>query len=251
MNTILPLLYGLAATALMAFSGMQLSLLAAYFRRKRRPAFLLPPPALPFVTVQLPIFNEKAVAERLITAIAALDWPRDFLEVQVLDDSTDATVPLVASRIQHLRQQGFPIAHLRRPDRAGYKAGALQHGLKTAQGELIAIFDADFLPEPDFLQQTVLAFSSEDIGMVQARWGHLNASYSSLTQAQAFGLDVHFTIEQGGRYGAGHFLNFNGTAGIWRRRCIEESGGWRADTLTEDLDLSYRAQLQGWRFCYL
>jgi cellulose synthase/poly-beta-1,6-N-acetylglucosamine synthase-like glycosyltransferase len=169
----------------------------------------------------------------------------------VLDDSTDETVDIIAEKVGSLQMQGLNIQHIRRSDRKGYKAGALAYGLQLAQGEFIAIFDADFLPHPDFLLQTIPWFSDEEIGVVQTRWGHVNKNYSLLTRLQAFGLDGHFTIEQGGRSHAGSFINFNGTGGVWRKKCIEDAGGWSADTLTEDLDLSYRAQMKGWRFKYL
>ncbi|MFN4147692.1 MAG: cellulose synthase family protein, partial [Runella sp.] len=207
--------------------------------------------ALPKVTVQLPIYNERYVVERLLESVAALDYPREHLEIQILDDSTDETTALIASRLPHLRQQGLEFQHLRRTNREGFKAGALAYGLPKAKGELIAIFDADFVPDPDFLRQTVPYFQNPTIGVVQTRWGHLNADYSLLTRMQAFGLDGHFVVEQGGRNAAGHFINFNGTAGVWRKTCIQEAGGWSADTLTEDLDLSYRAQIKGWQFVYL
>ncbi|HIC89387.1 MAG TPA: glycosyltransferase, partial [Anaerolineae bacterium] len=203
------------------------------------------------VTVQLPIFNEVHVVERLIDAVAALDYPRDRLEVQLLDDSTDETTALAQARVAHHRGQGLDITLLRRSDRRGYKAGALAHGLACARGELIAIFDADFVPPPDFLRRTVPFFLDDfRLGFLQTRWGHLNTTYSPLTRAQVIALDGHFVIEQTARSQSGCFINFNGTAGIWRRACIEESGGWQDDTLCEDLDLSYRAQLAGWHAMY-
>lgn len=211
-----------------------------------------PPPLapLPSVTVQLPLYNERYVAERAVLAAGALDYPRHLLEIQVLDDSTDATSDAVAQAVAHLRTRGVPAVHLRRASRRGYKAGALAEGLARASGELVAIFDADFVPRPDFLRRMVNEFSDPAVGMVQARWEHLNADTSLLTRAQALQLDAHFAVEHGVRAATGCFLNFNGTAGVWRRRAIETAGGWRADTLTEDLDLSYRAQLAGWRFVY-
>ncbi len=207
----------------------------------------------PYVTIQLPLYNEKYVVQRLIKAVAAIDYPPEKLQIQVLDDSTDETPELAAETIAQIRQRQptLSIELVRRPERVGYKAGALAYGLAQASGEYIAIFDADFLPNPDFLHKTLPHFTSENIGMVQTRWGHLNRGYSWLTQAQAFGLDAHFTIEQTGRSHAGSFINFNGTAGVWRKTCIESAGGWQPDTLTEDLDLSYRAQLKGWKFVYL
>jgi len=206
---------------------------------------------LPLVTVQLPVFNEKFVVKRLIDATVALDYPRDLLEIQVLDDSTDETSTLAAALVRHYRSEGFRIHHLRREDRTGFKAGALAQGLKTASGEFITIFDADFLPPADILQRTIHYFTDAQVGMVQARWGHLNREENTLTQVQAIMLDAHFLIEHGGRCYANRYFNFNGTAGTWRRACIEEAGGWQHDTLTEDLDLSYRAQLKGWRFLFV
>ena len=205
----------------------------------------------PRVTVQLPIYNEPAVVERLIDAACSLDYPRERLDIQVLDDSTDETVDLAARRIREWRCQGVDIRHIRRRDRSGYKAGALAHGLGQARGEFLLILDADFLPPPDLLYQLLPPFLDPEIGMVQARWDHLNESESLLTRAQAYLLDGHFFFEHYGRFAGGRFFNFNGTAGMWRRRCLEDAGGWQSDTLTEDLDLSYRAQMRGWRFAYL
>lgn len=202
----------------------------------------------PPVTVQLPVYNEKYVVERLLESIASFDYPKDRLQIQLLDDSTDDSFELAAQKIEELKQRGFDIQHLHREDRKGYKAGALAEALPQAKAELIAIFDSDFLPPKDYLIKTVPAFQEEKLGMVQCKWGHVNRDFSWLTDLQAFGLDAHFSVEQGGRNAAGHFINFNGTAGIWRKACIVEAGGWSADTLTEDLDLSYRAQLKGWRF---
>lgn len=204
----------------------------------------------PKVTVQLPIFNEKYVVQRLIDAVCKFNYPSDKLEVQVLDDSTDETVELIAEKVKEWKEAGINIKHIRRANREGYKAGALQYGFEVAEGEFIAIFDADFLPEPDFLNITLPAFKPET-GLVQTRWGHLNKDYSILTRLQAFGLDAHFSIEQTGRSHAGSYINFNGTGGVWRKECICDAGGWSADTLTEDLDLSYRAQMKGWKFTFL
>src|SRR4030081_2441926 len=206
---------------------------------------------LPRVTIQLPIFNEMYVVERLIDAVARIDYPRDRLEIQVLDDSTDETQGIARAKVAQLREQGVDIAYLHRNNRDGYKAGALQEGLKVARGELVAVFDADFVPSPEFLRRSVHFFTDERIGMVQVRWEHLNREYSHLTQAQAIFLDGHFVIEHTARNRSGRFFNFNGTAGVWRRATIEDAGGWQHDTLTEDLDLSYRAQLGGWKFVYL
>lgn len=207
--------------------------------------------AWPRVTVQLPLFNERFVVERLLEAVARLEYPRERLEIQVLDDSTDETSVLVSQAVQRLKQQGLPLFHLHRTHREGFKAGALEEGLKSCTGELVAIFDADFVPPPDFLTKLVPLFRDAQVGMVQARWGHLNAEYSLLTRLQQTLLDAHFQIEHASRHASGHFFNFNGTAGIWRRACIEAAGGWEHDTLTEDLDLSYRAQLLGWKFQYV
>lgn len=205
----------------------------------------------PFVTVQLPVYNELYVIDRLIEAVSQFDYPKDKFEIQVLDDSTDETVERIAEKVKAISSTGIAIQHVRRPERVGFKAGALKYGTTTAKGEFIAIFDADFIPEPDFLKKTTPHFANEQIGMVQTRWGHLNKDYSLITQMQAFGLDAHFTVEQQGRNVADSFMNFNGTAGVWRKQCIQDAGGWQSDTLTEDLDLSYRAQLNGWKFKYL
>jgi len=214
-----------------------------------------PPPAwdgpLPEVTVQLPLYNEMYVVDRLLHATARLDYPRELLEIQVLDDSTDETTGVARAAVNRLVAQGFDVKYLHRTNRAGFKAGALDAGLKTARGRFVAIFDADFIPTPDFLQKTVPYFQDPKVGLVQARWGHVNADYSLLTKAQAILLDGHFVLEHGGRNRAGHFFNFNGTAGVWRREVIPAAGGWQHDTLTEDLDLSYRAQLLGWKFLFL
>ena len=205
----------------------------------------------PVVTVQLPVFNEFYVVERLIDSVAALNYPQSRLEIQILDDSTDETTDLIKKKTRYLKTKGFDISHVRRPDRRGFKAGALAHGLTLAKGEFIAIFDADFLPNPDFLLKTIPHFRDQGIGVVQTKWEHINEDYSPLTRLQAFGLDAHFNIEQEGRNAGGHFINFNGTAGVWRKSCIIDAGNWQSDTLTEDRDLSYRAQLKGWRFKYL
>ncbi len=205
----------------------------------------------PAVTVQLPLYNEALVAERLIDACATLRYPQTLLEIQVLDDSTDETLEIVAERVAYWKTQGVDIVQVRREDRKGYKAGALKHGLALAKGSFIAIFDADFIPPVDFLKRMLPHFDLPEVGMVQGRWGHINADDSLLTRMQAFGLDAHFAIEQFVRNRAGYFMNFNGTAGIWRRTCIEDGGNWSSDTLAEDLDLSYRAQLKGWQFRYI
>ena len=206
---------------------------------------------IPFVTIQLPVYNEMYVMERLLNNIALLDYPKDKLEIQVLDDSTDETLKTTCTHIKTLKAKGLNIKHITRTNRAGFKAGALKEGLKTAKGKFIAIFDSDFLPKKDWLKRTIPFFKDENIGLVQTRWGHINRNYSVLTKIQAFALDAHFTLEQVGRNSKGHFINFNGTAGIWRKTCIIDAGNWEGDTLTEDLDLSYRAQLKNWKFKYL
>ena len=203
------------------------------------------------VTIQLPLYNELYVVERLINTICKIDYPKDKFEIQVLDDSTDETVSIAARVVEEKRKEGFDISHIQRKNRDGFKAGALKEGLKIAKGEYIAIFDADFIPKKDFLKKTLSFFTNENVGMVQTRWEHLNGDYSILTKAQALALDGHFVIEQSVRNKAGFFINFNGTGGVWRKDCIENSGNWHADTLTEDLDLSYRAQLKGWKFIFL
>ncbi len=205
----------------------------------------------PPVTIQLPVFNEKYTVERLLQAVARLDYPRHALQIQVLDDSTDDTAELVARLVRRARSQGLNIELLHRSDRAGFKAGALRDALPTATGTLIGIFDADFVPDPDWLQRTVPLFQDAKLGCLQTRWGHTNRKYNSLTEAEALAIDGHFLVEQTARSANGLFLNFNGTAGLWRRACIEQAGGWQSDTLTEDLDLSYRAQLAGWKIDYL
>lgn len=206
---------------------------------------------LPFVTIQLPIYNEMYVVERLIDAVCNIDYPCDKFEIQILDDSTDETLEIVKNKVSEKQSQGFLIYHLQRDNRIGYKAGALGYGLKSAKGEFIAIFDADFLPKPEFLQKTIHYFTSEQIGLVQTRWEHINRNYSLLTQVQSIMLDGHFVIEHTARNWSGRFINFNGTAGIWRKKTIESAGGWHIDTLTEDLDLSYRSQLKNWKFVFL
>ncbi|MDO7847710.1 glycosyltransferase [Hymenobacter sp. M29] len=254
---VLPILlvavYGLCLLFILGFSLGQWQLTRLARRAYAAPPAPLPPmpTAWPRVTVQLPLYNEQNVVERVIDATAALDYPPELLHIQVLDDSTDATIGLAAARVAHHTAQGLRISHVRRASREGYKAGALRHGLEETDGEYVAIFDADFVPEADFLRRTIPYFlQDERIGVVQTRWGHLNENESLLTRLQAFGLDAHFLIEQVGRTFAGFFINFNGTGGVWRRACIDDAGGWHTDTLTEDLDLSYRAQLRGWRFIY-
>jgi cellulose synthase/poly-beta-1,6-N-acetylglucosamine synthase-like glycosyltransferase len=218
--------------------------------RDKDPQPIAPLSPLPPVTIQLPLYNEMYVADRLIDAVCGIDYPRELLEIQVLDDSTDETRSIAESAVRRFAAEGVDIHYIHRADRTGYKAGALEAGLKVARGEFIAIFDADFIPRPDFLTQLMPHFADPKVAMVQARWGHINQDYSLLTKIQSILLDGHFVLEHGGRHRAGRFFNFNGTAGIWRRAAIEDAGGWQHDTLTEDLDLSYRAQLRGWRFVF-
>ncbi len=223
-----------------------------YFRyRKRQVAVTGELKELPSVTIQLPVYNELYVVNRAIDAICALDYPKDKLEIQVLDDSTDETTTIISQKLVEKTAQGFDIIHVRRGSRQGFKAGALKFGLERAKGEYIAVFDADFLPRTDFLRRTLPYFANSRVGLVQTRWEHINSDYSLLTRAQALALDGHFVIEQQVRNKAGFFMNFNGTAGVWRRSCIEDSGNWEGDTLAEDLDLSYRAQLKGWQFVFM
>ncbi|MCG5643758.1 glycosyltransferase family 2 protein [Flavobacteriaceae bacterium LSUCC0859] len=248
--------YSLALLGIFFYSLAQLNLLFNYLKFKKKtvegPVWNLKDPAqTPYVTIQLPLYNEAYVVERLLDNIAQIQYPKEKLEIQVLDDSTDESVQDNAQQIAKLQASGLDIVHIRRSNREGYKAGALKEGLVVAKGEFIAIFDADFLPQKDWLLKTVPHFAQPEIGVVQTRWGHLNRDYSVLTKIQAFALDAHFTLEQVGRNSKGHFINFNGTAGIWRKQCIIDAGNWEGDTLTEDLDLSYRAQLKGWKFKYL
>jgi cellulose synthase/poly-beta-1,6-N-acetylglucosamine synthase-like glycosyltransferase len=251
-QTILLAVYCLALALLTLYSFHRYIIVRLYLRsRGRLPELPAQFPELPLVTVQLPLYNEYYVAERLIRAVASMDYPKDRFEIQVLDDSTDGTVQLTQNCVERLRGEGFQIRLLQRVDRTGYKAGALAEGLDQAIGEFVAVFDADFVPAPDFLRRTIHQFTDPGIGMVQTRWGHLNRDYSLLTKVQAIMLDGHFVVEHAARNRSGLFFNFNGTSGVWRRSCIAEAGGWQHDTLTEDLDLSYRAQLAGWRFVYL
>lgn len=246
------IIYGFALLFIFTYSMIQLHLVIHYIKSKesikQSPENNYP---FPIITIQLPVYNELYVVERLINSVAAFNYPKDKLEIQVLDDSTDETVQLVKDSIKKWNRLGIDIKQIRRKNRQGYKAGALQEGLLSVKGEFIAIFDADFLPHPDFLLNVIAEFTDSQIGVVQTKWTHLNKNYSMLTRLQAFGLDAHFSIEQQGRNNAGYFINFNGTAGVWRKSCIIDAGGWQSDTLTEDLDLSYRAQLKGWKFKYL
>lgn len=252
------LLYVFAMLFVATYSIAQLRLLYFYRRthnRGEKPAatpITIDTPNLPFVTVQLPVYNERYVFGRLIDAVTKFQYPKDRFEIHILDDSTDETVRISEEKVKEYEAQGFQIKHIHRTNRQGFKAGALKEGMSEAKGELIAIFDADFLPDADFLLKTVPHFMKDPkVAVVQTRWEHLNRNYNLLTRLQAIQLDVHFTIEQLGRYGGGLFLQFNGTGGVWRREAIDDAGGWEADTLTEDLDLSYRAQFKGWKIVYL
>jgi cellulose synthase/poly-beta-1,6-N-acetylglucosamine synthase-like glycosyltransferase len=248
--------YLMALTLILAFSFAQLNLLLNFLKSKKANNIdekydLTDPYQIPFVTIQLPVYNEIYVMERLLNKMVELEYPKDKLEFQVLDDSTDESVRSTLEQIETLRKEGHNIEYIHRTDRKGFKAGALKAGLEIAKGEFIVIFDADFLPESNWLFKTIPFFKNEKIGVVQTRWGHINRDYSLLTKIQAFALDAHFTLEQVGRNSQGHFINFNGTAGVWRKTCILDAGNWEGDTLTEDLDLSYRAQLKDWKFKYL
>jgi cellulose synthase/poly-beta-1,6-N-acetylglucosamine synthase-like glycosyltransferase len=253
MSTVVGVVYAVAVLALFLY-GLNAYLLLAvhWWHRGRGRALAAPEPPVewPAVTVQLPLYNERYVARRLLETVAALDYPRDRLEIQVLDDSTDDTSAIVAETAARLRARGLTVVHLQRRVRTGFKAGALAAGLKEARGEFLAIFDADAMPERDFLQRTIPHFADASVAVVQARWGHLNRDFSLLTVAQALGIDAHFAVEQSARCWGNLLLNFNGTAGVWRKAAIEDAGGWTHDTLTEDLDASYRAQLRGWRIVY-
>ncbi len=263
-------IYSVALLFITVYCLMQFNLLYHYRRLTRRQKNDLPvrEPAskaslvfagsmeeaeeeFPMVTVQLPIFNERYVIERLLDAVAEFDYPPDRFEIQVLDDSTDETIEIVAAKVEELRKKGVQAEQIRRDNRQGFKAGALRDGTPLARGEFIAIFDADFLPKPDFLRKTIPYFQDPKVGVVQTRWEHINEDYSLITRLQALQLNVHFTVEQAGRMAGNYFLQFNGTAGIWRRKTIEDAGGWEADTLTEDLDLSIRAQIRGWKIRFL
>jgi cellulose synthase/poly-beta-1,6-N-acetylglucosamine synthase-like glycosyltransferase len=252
-ETLLLALYFFVLSILAIYGWHRYYLVYLYMKNKdKAPAPLPPLETLPPVTVQLPIFNEMYVVDRLIGAVCELNYQRELLEIQVLDDSTDETREIAELAVRRYAAKGFDIKYLHRVDRTGFKAGALEAGLKEASGDYIAIFDADFIPPSDFLMRTLPYFATDPkIGMVQARWGHINQDYSLLTKIQSILLDAHFVLEHGGRNRAGCFFNFNGTAGIWRREVIPDAGGWQHDTLTEDLDLSYRAQLRGWRFIFL
>ena len=250
-------IYVLALSYITIYCMMQLHLLYKYksfYRKNGIPKMLKAEgnQELPFITIQLPIFNEMYVVERLLENVTKFDYPRDKFEIHVLDDSIDETVEITKKEVEKYQAQGFNIQQIRRTNRQGYKAGALKEAMQFAKGEFIAIFDADFLPRPDFLRTTIAHFLvNEKVGVVQTRWEHINQNYSLLTRLQAMQLNVHFTVEQKGREAGNYLLQFNGTAGVWRRACIDDAGGWQSDTLTEDLDLSIRAQLKGWEITYL
>ena len=251
-ETLVLVLYFFVLSILAIYGWHRYYLVYLYMKNRGKAANPPPPLAeLPRVTIQLPIYNEMYVADRLIDAVCEMEYPRELLEIQVLDDSTDETTDIAELAVRRHAARGFDITYLHRVDRRGYKAGALEAGLKVAKSNFIAIFDADFVPPKDFLHKTLPHFTDARIGMVQARWGHLNQDYSLLTKIQSILLDAHFVLEHGGRNRSGCFFNFNGTAGVWRREAIADAGGWQHDTLTEDLDLSYRAQLRGWRFVFL
>jgi cellulose synthase/poly-beta-1,6-N-acetylglucosamine synthase-like glycosyltransferase len=251
------LIYFLAMSAVTVYCLLQFHLLYLYKRfHKENPKiqyrqYAADDENAPFVTIQLPMYNEMYVAERIIDYVAAMEYPKDKFEIHVLDDSTDETVDIVAKKVAELSALGFNIEHIHRVNRQGYKAGALQEAMPRAKGDFIAIFDADFTPKPDFLRTTMPYFEDQKVGIVQSRWEHINADYSLLTKLQALQLNVHFTVEQAGRSYGNLLLQFNGTAGVWRKKVIGEAGGWQSDTLTEDLDLSFRAQIMGYKIQYL
>lgn len=256
LETIIIIIYSTALILIFMYALAQLNLLFNYLSAQKKqdqaPKFdLSNPDEIPFVTIQLPVYNELYVMERLLENISKIEYPKNKLEIQVLDDSTDESFEATANHIKALQQSGLDIKHVLRDGRKNFKAGALKEGLKVAKGEFIAIFDADFMPKKDWLKRTIPYFKDKEVGVVQTRWSHINRNYSLLTKVQAFALDAHFSLEQVGRNSKGHFINFNGTAGVWRKQCIIDAGNWEGDTLTEDLDLSYRAQLKNWKFKYL
>jgi len=254
LDTVVIVFYLIALTILGIYGAHRGHLLMLYLRHRKNvtpPVREFEEDELPTITIQLPMFNEMYVAERLLEGVAAIDYPRHLVEIQVLDDSTDETVQIARAKVDELCERGFDAVYIHRTDRTGYKAGALENGLKTAKGELIAVFDADFVPEADVLRKLIDHFTDDNVGMVQARWGHLNRDYSLLTKCQSMMLDGHFVIEHIARNRSGRFFNFNGTAGMWRKATIIDAGGWQHDTVTEDMDLSFRAQMKGWRFVYV
>ena len=256
LETIIIIIYSTALILIFMYALAQLNLLFNYLSAQKKndssPKFDFSNSVeIPFVTIQLPVYNELYVMDRLLENISKMEYPKDKLEIQVLDDSTDESFETTAKHIEQLQLSGLDIKHVVRDDRKNFKAGALKEGLKVAKGDFIAIFDADFMPKKDWLKRTIPYFKDPEVGVVQTRWSHINRNYSLLTKVQAFALDAHFSLEQVGRNTKGHFINFNGTAGVWRKKCIIDSGNWEGDTLTEDLDLSYRAQLKNWKFKYL
>jgi cellulose synthase/poly-beta-1,6-N-acetylglucosamine synthase-like glycosyltransferase len=251
-DIILLTLYLISLAALGLFGLHKYFLLYTYRKYRNQPFHQPPEPdEWPLVAIQLPVYNERYVMKRLLKAVANIDYPIEKMHIQVLDDSNDTTTKLTARLVSVLRRNGYNIDHIRRPNRIGFKAGALAYGLQKTDAEFVAIFDADFVPNPMFLKKTIPHLLQPGIGMVQTRWGHINRNYSLLTKLQSIFLDAHFLIEHIARNRSGRFFNFNGTAGVWRKQAIIDAGGWQHDTLTEDLDLSYRAQLAGWRFLYL
>jgi cellulose synthase/poly-beta-1,6-N-acetylglucosamine synthase-like glycosyltransferase len=250
-----PIWYASYILVLCCFAGFgfhRLTILFLYIKHSRnQPQPLSNFDELPLVTVQLPVFNEMHVVDRLLESVADLDYPQNKLHIQLLDDSTDETVEICRDGIAKLVERGFDAEHIHRVERTGFKAGALENGTKSAKGEYLLILDADFVPKPDLLKRTIHFFTDDKIGMIQTRWGHLNRNFNILTRLQAMFLDGHLELEQTARNRSGRFFTFNGTGGIWRKSCIADAGGWEHDTLTEDMDLSYRAQLKGWRFYFL
>ena len=237
---------------LAGYGSHRLTIIFLYLKHSRkRPEPLKNFSELPLVTIQLPVFNEMHVVDRLLDSVSKIDYPQDKIQIQLLDDSTDDTVSICRAGIERMRAQGFDAEHIHRMDRTGYKAGALENGTHYAKGEYLFILDADFVPNADVLLKTIHYFTDDKIGMIQTRWGHLNRTFNVLTRIQAMFLDGHLELEQTARNRSGRFFTFNGTAGIWRKSCIADAGGWEHDTLTEDMDLSYRAQLKGWRFIFL
>jgi cellulose synthase/poly-beta-1,6-N-acetylglucosamine synthase-like glycosyltransferase len=254
LNEFVVVLYFVVLSILAVFGAHRYYMVYLYYKNKkavRTPEGRFQDDELPRVTIQLPMYNEMYVAKRLIDAVVKMDYPRELLEIQVLDDSTDETVSIASRCVEQYKAQGLDITYLHRQNRKGYKAGALEEGMKVAKGEFIAVFDADFIPHKHFLENTIHFFTAANVGMVQMRWSHLNRNYSLITNLQSIFLDGHFVIEHTARNRAGRFFNFNGTAGIWRKTAIIDGGGWQHDTLTEDLDLSYRTQMKGWQFIYL
>jgi cellulose synthase/poly-beta-1,6-N-acetylglucosamine synthase-like glycosyltransferase len=249
-------IFSIAAAFFIVLFALSQASLALYYQRSKTTKASAPAQKtwagpLPRVLLQLPVYNERYVIERLLQAVAKLDYPRELLTIQLLDDSTDETTAIAAAAIAKLASQGIKIDHIRRVDRSGYKAGAMRAGLKLDNSDFVTIFDADFIPRPDFLRKIIGYFANPKVGMVQTRWEHLNENYSLLTKLLSFAIDAHFSVEQGGRQASDSFINFNGTAGMWRRKTIDEAGGWQDDCLTEDLDLSFRAQLSGWQFLFV